>query len=336
MNNKLISVVLFEKFRELYGDEYSAPLFERYLSEVMFWDKSQYKKEFEIFCQLMILMNETNRKYDLIATAEHSFLLYLLGITKLNPLPPHYYCPKCRNMLWMSNVEFGIDLSPKQCQCGQEMEGEGFGLQEEIFWNAVHPDLVFSVDKEDYEFVKEWLGNNDYLNIRDSKEVEFAVDDKNNTEKRFTIGIITVLSECDFDNSEKVYNWNHVRKFKEVILQNYGLFLPGTRKVEVVPKSLYELIRLVAFFNTRYMEKRNMGTCISENDYLDYNEMCELLKSFYKNDIYKAPVFLEEGILLDDWCIGKYSFLIIFSKSCASLFLDDVNQILGNIDLDSK
>ena len=59
-----------------------------------------------------------------------SFVAYLLGITEVNPLPPHYYCPKCGQVEFADDHLFssGIELNDreKKCpNCGSTMTGDG-------------------------------------------------------------------------------------------------------------------------------------------------------------------------------------------------------------------
>ena len=55
-----------------------------------------------------------------------SLLTSLLGITQVNPLPPHYYCPICKRIEFCSDVEDGFDPPDCACpQCGAMMRGDG-------------------------------------------------------------------------------------------------------------------------------------------------------------------------------------------------------------------
>lgn len=60
-----------------------------------------------------------------------SFLLYLLGMKGINPLPAHYYCKKCRKLILSSpeHSRCGVDLPEKLCpNCGKPMLRRGFDL----------------------------------------------------------------------------------------------------------------------------------------------------------------------------------------------------------------
>ena len=67
--------------------------------------------------------------------AGSSLAAYLSGITEVNPLPPHYICPKCGwTEFKVSKTCFtGLDLPRKQCpKCAAQMTGNGFDLPFEI------------------------------------------------------------------------------------------------------------------------------------------------------------------------------------------------------------
>ena len=57
-----------------------------------------------------------------------SFAAWLLGATKVNPLPPHYRCPKCGKTEFVADVKDGFDLPPKLCTCGALLLRDGHNI----------------------------------------------------------------------------------------------------------------------------------------------------------------------------------------------------------------
>lgn len=105
------------------------------------------------------------------ATAS-SFVSYLLGITDINPLPPHYRCKKCKHSEFDvgEGYNIGIELPDKLCSvCGEALEKDGFNLSVEMLLGIDGdkiPQMALGIPPEYSEHAEEHLKElfkNDYV-----------------------------------------------------------------------------------------------------------------------------------------------------------------------------
>lgn len=89
---------------------------------------------YELTCRL----KERGFPFWLCGACGSSFIFYLLGMTSGNPLPPHYYCPQCRQVSWADSQADGFDL-PENRVCESDgilLLGDGHNIPWQTLWSG--------------------------------------------------------------------------------------------------------------------------------------------------------------------------------------------------------
>lgn len=144
---------------EKYGEFVPDLIKKRYESELRNIISHEFESYYVLAAMVVEKCKELGYLYDLRSFAGGSLIVYLMGITEINPLPPHYYCPECKRVEFVDALKYpsGFDLNcydseRKYCpDCGEPLFGDGHNIPVEFFAGPSgnkFPDFKFDVFKD--------------------------------------------------------------------------------------------------------------------------------------------------------------------------------------------
>jgi DNA polymerase-3 subunit alpha (Gram-positive type) len=138
----------FKKAHEMYGDPLPQIVQERLDKELHSIIGNGYSVMYLIAQKLVNKSNADGYLVGSRGSVGSSLAATMAGITEVNPLPPHYYCPKCHYSDFDSPEVMkyrgmaGCDMPDRKCpKCGTKLVKDGFDIPFETF-------LGFYGDKE--------------------------------------------------------------------------------------------------------------------------------------------------------------------------------------------
>ena len=135
----------FDAMRKRYGNPAPIEIMNRLLTE----HAEMKETEMIVYLDMLsVLASEAKKQGEHIRVrggTGASFVAYLLGATEINPLKPHYYCPKCGAVIFEGGGDDGWDLPKKVCSCGKEMQTDGHNIPFETYRHVVHRNTSFDL-----------------------------------------------------------------------------------------------------------------------------------------------------------------------------------------------
>ncbi len=170
MTEKEIWDKAYKRIFELYGDMPDLRIVSRFYSEKQAFMQYEVGKYFYDLFTLRAEVKQADDRLIVKAPIASCLVAYLLGTTDENPLPAHYYCPKCKTVEWMEG-RCVFDLRDRTCACGERLKPDGFDIPFETYLPYAKKLRVADVSDESYLELSEATFSRDQKSLLDTANV---------------------------------------------------------------------------------------------------------------------------------------------------------------------
>ena len=149
---------LYQKIKkglhEMYGEVPNIFVKQRLQEEWLWFKKANVLVTIALLNDIVDRFKLMHINYSPRYSCNASLILYLLGISRINPLPPHYNCPICHNVIWDKFSKCSLDLKKnKLCKFDESiMKIDGFDIPWQTWF--LNEENTFNVSLKGKDFDK--------------------------------------------------------------------------------------------------------------------------------------------------------------------------------------